>query len=108
MGDGDEGGAGVEGEAILLEAAPPSARPVQPVDHGDAVAAGAKSHGGAQAAEPGADDHRVGPAVGRNGELLKIGGDGHTKSPSCGENRLAGQVMDGFDVATGRPERASS
>ena len=58
-GRGDDGGPGVEREALLAEDARPAARLVVPLEDGDVVAPGAEPDGGGEPAEATADDDRV-------------------------------------------------
>ena len=66
LGHGQHGGAGVELEAVQVEATGAAARNGFPLQHGDRAAGSGESQGGGQAAEAGADDdHRAGAS--RNG-----------------------------------------
>ncbi len=60
---GDDGGAGIEGEAILPEHTGAPAGLLELFEHRDAIALGAKPDGGGQPAQTAADDGRMGPSV---------------------------------------------
>ncbi len=59
VGRGDDGGTGIEGEAVLPVGVGAPSRPVQLVHHGDAVALGSQPCACCKPAYATADDHRV-------------------------------------------------
>ena len=59
VGRGDDGGTGVEGEAVLVVGVGAASRGIEAFEYGDAVAACAQAYGGGEAAEAGADDDGV-------------------------------------------------
>ena len=63
-GRGDDGGAAIEGEAVLPQHAGAAAGICQALEHGDPVAARAEADRGSQPAEAAADDDGVRTAVG--------------------------------------------
>ncbi len=63
-GRGDDGGAGIEREAVLPVHPGAPAGLVEPLQHRDPVAPGAQPHRRREAAEAGADHHRVRPRIG--------------------------------------------
>ena len=65
-GRGDDGGAGVEGEAVLPVDARPPARRMEPLQHRHPVAARAEPHRRGEAAEAAADHHGMGPPIRRH------------------------------------------
>ena len=64
VGRGDDGRAGIEGEAVLAEDIGAAARAIQLLQHRHPVAAGAQPHRGGQPTKARADDHGMRSAIG--------------------------------------------